>query len=91
MSIYNDVFKRSAFSNILLYTLIMGLKNHNTNRGKNRTQDAESDSKGRDLRTVDDIENGFHILARMLADYHLRHKGSCKPISSDKNPDNTPH
>ena len=69
----------------------MGLKNRQTNWVKNRTQDAEPNSEARrDLRNVDDVETDFHILARMIADFHLRRKGSCKHSSSDEEPYNTP-
>lgn len=69
----------------------MGLKNRQTNRVKNRTQDAEPNSEvRRDLRNVDDVETGFHILARMIADYHLRRKSPCNHSSSDEEHDKTP-
>ncbi len=66
-----------------LYTLIMGLEDRQTNQHENRAQDAEPNSEAhRGLIGVDDVESGFHILARMIADFHLRHKSSCKHSSS---------
>ena len=70
----------------------MGLEDRQTNWVKNRAQAAEPNSEvRRDLRNVDDVETGFHILARMITDFHLRRKGSCTQSSSDEEPDNTPH
>jgi len=69
----------------------MGLEDRQTNWVDNHTQDAEPDSEvRRGLRNVDDVETGFHILARMIADFHLRRKDSCKHSSSDEEPYNTP-
>ena len=75
-----------------LYTSIMGLEDRQTNWVDNRAQDAEPNSEAhRGLRNVDDVETRFHILARMIADFHLRRKGSCTHSSSDEEPYNTPH
>jgi len=69
----------------------MGLEDRQTNWVKNRAQAAEPNSEvRRDLRNVDDVETGFHILVRMIADYHLRRKDSYKQRSPDEEPDNTP-
>ena len=74
-----------------LYTSIMGLEDRQINWVDNDDQDAEPDSEARrGLRNVDDVETGFHILARMIADFHLRRKSSCKQSSSDEEPYNTP-
>ena len=70
----------------------MDLEDRQTNWVDNHAQDAEPDSEvRRGLRNVDDVETGFHILARMIADFHLRRKGSCKHSSSDEELYNTPH
>jgi hypothetical protein len=69
----------------------MGLKDRQTNWVENRAQDAESNSEARrGLRNVNDVETGFHILARMIANFHLRRKGSCKHSSSGEEHYNTP-
>ena len=69
----------------------MGLEDRQNNQHDNLAQDAEPDSEARrGLRNVDDVETGFHILARMIADFHLRRKDSCKHSSSDEEPYNTP-
>jgi len=74
-----------------LYTLVMGLEDRQNNQHENRAQDAEPNSEAcRGLKNVDNVESGFHILARMIADFHLRRKGSCKHSSSDEEPYNTP-
>ena len=74
-----------------LYTSIMGLEDRQINWVDNHAQDAETNSEARrGLRNVDDVETGFHILARMIADFHLRRKGSCKHSSSDEELYNTP-
>jgi len=69
----------------------MSLEDRQINWVDNHAQDTEPDSEARrGLRNVDDVETGFHILARMIADFHLRRKGSCKHSSSDEEPYNTP-
>lgn len=61
----------------------MSLEKRRNNQHDNLAQDAEQNSEEhRGLSGVDDVESGFHILARMIADFHLRHKGSCKHSSS---------
>ena len=73
------------------YTLIMGLEDRQNNRVDSLAQDAEPNSAAhRDLSGVDNVESGFHILARMIADFHLCRKDSCKHSSSDEEPYNTP-
>ena len=75
-----------------LYTSIMGLEDRQTNWVENRARDAEPNSEAhRGLRNVDDVETGFRILARMIADFHLRRKDSCKHSSSDEEHYNTQH
>ena len=91
MSIY--IYVIFCFDRLIatLYALIMGLEDRQNNQHENRAQDAEPNSEAcRDLRNVDDVETGFHILARMIADYHLRRKGSYKQRSSDEEPGHTP-
>ncbi len=74
-----------------LYALIMGLEDRQNNQHDNIAQDAEPNSEAhRGLNGVDDVESGFHILARMIADFHLRRKGSCKHSSSDEKRYKTP-
>jgi len=69
----------------------MGPEDRQNNRVDNLAQDAEPNSETRrSLRDIDDVETGFHILARMIADFHLQRKGSCKHSSSDEGPYNTP-
>ena len=76
---------------IPLYTLIMSLEDRQTSWVDNRAQDAEANSEAhRGPSSVDNVESGFHILARMIADFHLRRKDSCKHSSSDEEPYNTP-
>jgi hypothetical protein len=70
--------------------MIMSLEDRLNNQHDNFTQDVEPNSEERrGLRNVDDAETGFHILARMIADFHLRRKGSYNHSSSDKEPYNT--
>jgi len=70
----------------------MSLENRQNNRVDNLAQDAEPNSETRrSLRDIDDVETGFHILARMIADFHLRRKGSCEHSLSDEEPYDTPH
>lgn len=70
----------------------MGLQDRQTNRVENHAQDAEPNSEAHyRLRNVDDVETGFHILATMIAEFHLRRKRSRKHGSSDEGPYNTPH
>ena len=69
----------------------MGLEDRQNNQHDNLAQDAEPNSAAhRSLSSVDNVESGFHILARMIADFHLRRKGSCKHSSSNEEPYNTP-
>lgn len=74
-----------------LYTLVMSLEDRQNNQHDNLAQDTEPNSEARrGLSNVGDVETGFHILARMIVDFHLRRKGSCKHSSSDEEPYNTP-
>ena len=53
----------------------MDLEDRQNNQHDNLAQDAELDSAvHRGLSSVDNVESGFHILARMIADFHLRAK-----------------
>jgi len=70
----------------------MGLEDQHTNRNDGLARnEGLAPARNRDFRNADDIEAGCHILARMIADYHLRRKGSYKQRSSDEEPDHPPH
>jgi len=74
-----------------LYTLIMGLEDRQTNWVDNRAQDVGPNSEARrSLMRVDDAETGFHILASMIADFHLRHKNLSNCTSMDDKSHDTP-
>lgn len=77
---------------IPLYTSIMGLEDRRNNQHDNLTQDAEPNSEARlGLSNVDDVEIGFHILARMIADFHLRRKDLSNRNSIDNKSTDTLH
>jgi hypothetical protein len=91
LSIYIFVFICFAYCKDSLYTSVMGSEDHQNNQIDNLAHGDETISAARrDLRNVDDVETGFHILARMIADFHLRRKGSYKLSSLDEEPYNTP-
>ena len=69
----------------------MGLEYQHTSQFDKSYQDAALDSEASgELLNVNSVETGFHILASMLAEYHLRQKDSYKHNPSDKEPNNSP-
>jgi len=69
----------------------MGMEDRQANWVENRARDAETNSEARrGLKNVDDVETGFHILARMIADFHLRRKDLSSCSSSEVKPSDTP-
>ena len=74
-----------------LYTLIMSLEDQQNNHHDNLAQDAEPNSAAhRGLSSVDNVESGFHILARMIADFHLRRTDLSNCNSIDDKSRDTP-
>ena len=71
----------------------MSREDQRDNQYANLAQDVEANSEvHRGPSSVDNVESGFRILARMIADFHLRRKDSRKhSSSSDEGPYNTPH
>ncbi len=69
----------------------MTLEDRQNNRHDNLAQDAEPNSAAhRGLCSVYDVESGLHILARMIADFHLRRTDLSNCNSIDDKSRDTP-